>query len=271
MTGIRSVTIASDFTFSRHSHDEFGLGLITEGAHQSDSGHGRVEANCGDLITVSPSEIHDGAPVGRRNRSWTMLYFEPSIVAAACSDEVQFGTSDTDLEFIRPVVVDLAMRRRFINLLQLLHSEECPDQLELEEAISDTFVPIIRLRSQKDRLSSARVNTVIDRMKDDLALTPTLAELAEIAGVSRFQLIRAVERATGFTPFALLRQIRLDRARRLILAGHSIADAAVSAGFSDQSHLTRTFRSAYALTPGMFRASLANGVATTFKTAGCRQ
>lgn len=265
------MTIASDFTFSRHSHDEFGLGLITEGAHQSESGQGRVEAICGDLITVSPGEIHDGAPIGGSIRSWTMVYVEPSIIAAACSDEVHFGTSDMELEFLRPVIADVEMRRRFINLHRLLQSQECPDQFELEEAISNTFVSIIRLRSQKERPSSARVNMVIDRMKDDPALTPTLADLAEIAGVSRFQLIRAVERATGFTPFALLRQIRLDRARRLILAGHPIADAAVSAGFSDQSHLTRTFRSAYALTPGVFRASLANGVATTFKTEGCRR
>ena len=47
---------------------------------------------------------------------------------------------------------------------------------------------------------------------------------------------------------------RLDRARSLLRAGHSLVDAALACGFADQSHLTRQFRSAYGLTPGRWRA-----------------
>ena len=43
---------------------------------------------------------------------------------------------------------------------------------------------------------------------------------------------------------------RLDAVRRMLIAGTPLADAAVGAGFADQSHMTRHFSKAYGLTPG---------------------
>ena len=41
----------------------------------------------------------------------------------------------------------------------------------------------------------------------------------------------------------------MDTARRLMLHGLSLADAAASAGFADQSHMTRHFSKTYGHTP----------------------
>ena len=54
------------------------------------------------------------------------------------------------------------------------------------------------------------------------------------------------------SPHAYLIQLRLEKARQLISKGKSIADAALLAGFSDQSHLTRSFKKRYGLTPGRY-------------------
>jgi len=54
------------------------------------------------------------------------------------------------------------------------------------------------------------------------------------------------------SPHAYPTQLRLKRARELIDGGQSIADAALLAGFSDQSHLTRRFKKSYVLTPGLY-------------------
>ena len=47
-------------------------------------------------------------------------------------------------------------------------------------------------------------------------------------------------------------QLRVQRARQLIEGGTPIATAAVAAGFSDQSHLTRRFKRTLGITPGVF-------------------
>ena len=66
--------------FGRHTHDEFGIGLVTAGAQRSWSGRGTVEAFAGNLITVNPGEVHDGAPIGE-SRSWRMIYMSQAMIA----------------------------------------------------------------------------------------------------------------------------------------------------------------------------------------------
>lgn len=254
--GIRGVVITSDYTFSRHSHDEFGVGVITAGGHRSDSGCGTVEAKQADVITVSPGEIHDGAPMGRRSRSWTMLYLEPWLIASVTKDEDRLGTKDSETEFKAPVISDRKAGWRVQRFWNLIQSSSAVAEGETEEALSDMIVPLLRLRSRREPPTMIGLAQAIERIRDNAPSAPTLEELAKIADVSRFQLIRAVKRKTGFTPFALLRQTRLDLARRAILSGCTICEAATEAGFSDQSHLTRAFRAAYGVTPGALSASV---------------
>lgn len=79
LPGVEMIAITSARSFPRHSHDQFGVGLMTSGAHASWSGRGAVEAERGDVIAVNPNEIHDGAPIGEA-RSWEMIFVEPASV-----------------------------------------------------------------------------------------------------------------------------------------------------------------------------------------------
>jgi quercetin dioxygenase-like cupin family protein len=83
---IHAVEAHSGQSFSRHTHEQFGIGLVTQGAQKSFSGCGMVEAGAGDLITVNPNEVHDGMPLGDAGRSWKMLYLEPALAAELLRD-----------------------------------------------------------------------------------------------------------------------------------------------------------------------------------------
>jgi AraC-like DNA-binding protein len=96
---------------------------------------------------------------------------------------------------------------------------------------------------------------VRERLVDDLQRTPSLAELATLAGVSRFQLLRRFEEAHGAPPHAWLLSQRAERARAAIRAGTPLAQAAADCGFSDQSHMTRVFVRQYGVTPGAWRGA----------------
>ncbi len=81
LAGTIAVEATRARTFGRHSHDTYGFGVIDGGAQRSSSGRGPVEAGAGDVITVNPGEVHDGAPIGDGPRTWRMLYAEPGVLA----------------------------------------------------------------------------------------------------------------------------------------------------------------------------------------------
>jgi len=91
---------------------------------------------------------------------------------------------------------------------------------------------------------------------DDMAGAVPVAELAEAVGVHRVHLARTFRDHVGVPVTAYARQLRLDAARREMARGVPLARVAVRAGFVDQSHLTRTMKSAWGLTPGALRRSL---------------
>jgi AraC-like DNA-binding protein len=81
--------------------------------------------------------------------------------------------------------------------------------------------------------------------------------LAALSGVSRFQLLRGFAREIGITPHAYLVQRRVLLARRFLADGQTPAQAAVRAGFADQSHMTRAFVRQLGVTPSRYRAAVA--------------
>lgn len=89
-------------------------------------------------------------------------------------------------------------------------------------------------------------------MDDDPTAPWSLAQLADAASLSRYQLVRQFAQATGLTPHAYLLQRRLQLARHLMGAGTPLADVAAASGFADQSHLTRLFTRSFGITPGAY-------------------
>lgn len=93
-------------------------------------------------------------------------------------------------------------------------------------------------------------------MIDDMPEKPfKLADLAVEAGMSRFRFLRSFAHANGLTPHSYLLQRRIHLARRLLAKGTAPAEVAFASGFSDQSHLNRTFIRHFGVTPAAYRTA----------------
>lgn len=132
------------------------------------------------------------------------------------------------------------------------------DQLLIDELIVLLFSRIEMLQFEKVRChrfsdnSRDRLKNIVEFMQAKFSEDISLDNLAEIAMCTSYHLIRLFRNKVGMSPHAYLVQLRLEKARELIDRGQSIADAALLAGFSDQSHLTRKFKKRYGLTPGLY-------------------
>jgi AraC family transcriptional regulator len=87
--------------------------------------------------------------------------------------------------------------------------------------------------------------------------TLTHDEIATLVGVHPVHLATVFRRAFGCTIGEYVRRLRVERAAgQISSSSRSLAEIACAAGFADQSHFSKVFRSQTGMTPGRFRASL---------------
>ena len=85
----------------------------------------------------------------------------------------------------------------------------------------------------------------------------SLTDLATAVGVHPATLARGFRKAYGCSVGAYLRRLRVARAaRRLAESDAPLAEIALSAGFSDQSHFSNVFRRETGLSPSAFRRAV---------------
>ncbi|WP_430440155.1 AraC family transcriptional regulator [Shinella sp.] len=252
LDGIEAVFADSRHTFARHTHETYGIGLIERGAQKSASGRGLVEAAAGNTITVNPGEVHDGAPIGGAARAWHMLYLQPALVQAAAEDIFEGRPRE---EFYAPVLEDGRIAGLLSRLLTLL-LDASAGALGREEQLLLLLAAVLREQAPRQDGPTA-IGRARDRLDGDPASAVTLENLASECGLGRFRLVRDFARLTGLTPHAYLLQRRTELARRLIASGTPLAEAAIAAGFADQSHMTRNFTRRYGYTPGTYLAARA--------------
>ena len=254
--GIEAVEAATDWQFPRHWHEHYGIGVIEQGAQRSASGRGPVEAGAGDVITVNPGEVHDGTPIGDAGRSWRMLYLCPRLVAEIVADVWRDGAGD--YEFAAPVERHAGLAALTRRVFAAATASVPGARLAADIGLVDLLASISHGRrpvavGQAATVAIKRARAFIDAAPEsDIRLD----DLAEVSGLSRFQVVRGFSGSIGMTPHAYQIQRRLQLARSLIANGTGLAEAALASGFHDQSHLTRHFTRTFGLTPGRFARAL---------------
>ena len=255
--GVHATEIDSARHYSRHWHTTYGFGLIDEGAHRSASARGAVDAYEGDIVCTNPGEVHDGRPLGSPSRRWRTVYLEPQVMAGMADEP------DLNVRFDQPAFSDPKMRRALQTLLAHLGrwsrgtgNRSASAALACEEALAQACGLMLRDHSTAMKAPAdgeVDLSAVCERLADAPLEAPTLSELALLAGIGKFQLLRRFRKVYGTTPHDWLLQRRADRARGLIRQGLALAEVAASTGFADQSHMTRVFVQRFGFTPGAWK------------------
>jgi AraC-like DNA-binding protein len=260
LRGVRSTETLSGQHFGRHWHDAYGFGILEAGAQRSASGRGRVDAFAGQVITTNPGEVHDGAPLGGTTRQWRILSVDVDVFSALIEHNGAAG--EITLPVIDDPILYDALRRLFRRLesWKARSGNGTTEALACEESLVEAAAQLMA------RHGTARVRTAApspdlrqlrDRLADELFDPPSLADMAAMTGLSRYQVLRRFEKTYGLPPHAWLLSRRAEYALRLIRRGETLAEAAMASGFSDQSHMTRVFVRHHGFTPGAWRKAAA--------------
>lgn len=104
------------------------------------------------------------------------------------------------------------------------------------------------------KLCHAKMRRVLEYISAHLPDEITLADLGQVAGVSKFHFARMFTRAIGVPPCQYISRMRLEAAMAEVAAGKSpLAQISLNARFSSQASFTRAFRRATGMTPGEYR------------------
>jgi AraC-like DNA-binding protein len=243
--------------FSRHMHECYAFGVVEQGVQAYYYRGDNHTAAPGSIVNCLPGEVHTGHAATETGWTYRMFYLSTDILKAVGTDIA--GKQCDFLFFPQTVIQDADLARRLNYLHRTLEASPA-SRLEHQSRLLTTIAAlIIRHADDPPRLSRIgdesepvrRVRELIDgRFYENVSLD----ELAAVAHLSPFYLVRVFTNEVGLPPHAYLTQTRVMRACRLLRAGVPIAQAAVDVGFVDQSHLHRHFRRIMGMTPGTYQA-----------------
>ncbi|MET9482627.1 AraC family transcriptional regulator [Streptomyces sp. NPDC006638] len=240
-------------TFLRHTHETFVIAAITEGVEIFHHGGGDQYAGPGSLALVNPDTPHTGHAKDPEGWQYGAVYPSADVVAAIAAETTTIrGTPG----FTAPVFDD-PYTVRLVH--QVLRAADEGNALAADTLLRVAVTRLLRLnggtlRQRRVRGAgagiAARARAVLEeRMADP----PSLGRLAADLGTGQFALLRAFRDTYGLPPHTWLTDARVRRARRLLDAGSTPAEAAVAVGFSDQPHLNRHFTRIVGVPPGAYR------------------
>ena len=85
------------------------------------------------------------------------------------------------------------------------------------------------------------------------ALPLTLEQLAQSCGMNKSAFRRVYTNVYGESPISHLLDLRINKAKELLLIGSSLEETAASTGFKDVNYFIRYFKKKTGMTPGRFR------------------
>jgi AraC-like DNA-binding protein len=242
--------------FARHSHDGFAVGVIEDGVLEFTYRREKLAATPGRISLVNPDEPHDGHSATQTGWTHRMFYLEPKVLEQAAE---QLRDKPVSLPFFQKGVIDDHDLATEIHALHIELSDMLLGRMEMESKMlhmlarfikrhADRSYPVLKIGAEHRAVSTLK-KMIEDLYFEDLSLQDYSNEV----GLSPFHLIRVFKAQTGLTPHKYLCQIRVRRAEEMIKNGMPLVDAALNAGFVDQSHMNRHFKGIVGLSPGIYR------------------
>jgi AraC-like DNA-binding protein len=123
-------------------------------------------------------------------------------------------------------------------------------------------------RADTVEANQTSVERAIRHMKEHFEEPLDLDEIARIAAVSKFHLVRVFDEVTGTTPHHFLACLRMQRAKKLLLSSESsVTDICMEVGYTSLGSFSKTFSELVGVSPQEFRAMPKRLTAKQFATA----
>jgi len=255
--------------FPRHLHSTYVVQLVEDGADDFTCNGESFRAGPGCVVVINPLVVHTGRPAAGKPLCYRSLYPSRRLVERIAR---RLGDGDEGYPlFGGPVIDDPRLADELAAAHRALEAD--PGGAAAGRLVLPFFARLIREHAvgppcRRDAGgANAAVTSAVRFLSEHVTEPVQLAQLAAVAGRSRFHLNRCFRQQMGLPPHEYHLSLRVELARRRLRDGVAPALVAQEAGFVDQSHLTRWFKRFVGVTPGPY-ARDRNGVQDAARAAG---
>ena len=244
-----------DQGFPEHFHTYYVIGTMDRGSREVTIAGETRRVAPGELVFFQPGEPHACRPVGEERLDWRGLHVPQEVMERAA--EAVTGRRFAP-HFTPPVLPGSELTSLFREVWELAAGEQ--GELRREEAFLLLVGRLLERCGGCPRPPEEvrpEVRAVCDYLEGHCDRRITLEQISALAGLSKYHLLRCFTRQKGITPYRYLETVRVNRARALLEQGAAPLDAALRAGFADQSHFNHFFKILTGLTPSQYRAVFA--------------
>lgn len=261
-----------------HGHDFVELVYVVNGEGRHHFEGNEFEIRAGDVFIINPGEVHTyGFQPGQQIEIINCL-FQPTLIRDTLLRELEISQS-MDYFYVHPFLDETERFNHRLNLqgpqassvLALLESMllelngRLPGystvirvkMIELLILLSRYYSflqqPELTRKGGESQVKALRIKGYLERNFDQKI---SLAQLADTFNISVRQLNRLIKQHTGASVLDLLHQIRVERAKLLLVTtDDKVISVATAVGYEDPAFFSRLFTRLVGCSPGKYRES----------------
>lgn len=233
------------FKLAWHSHEMAAFALTLQGSSTEAFAGNRFERTESGIVLRPAGERHSDT-FGAQGAKCFLIEFRPS-----WNNEIpQFGQTLHRPSLHPPGAITRLAQRAYAEWLE----NDAASKIGVQALVLEMVANLVREGAHCRSNPPAWLRRIKQRLDDDVSETPSLTELAAVAGVHPTHLARHFRQHYGASIGEYVRARRVDAATQLLQQNRlSLTEIALAVGFSHHAHFTTVFKRLIGMTPSEFR------------------
>jgi AraC-like DNA-binding protein len=243
--GVELRSALSDGRIAPHFHDGYAIALLTRGRQVMRTGSAEAFVDTGFVQLHAPFVAHSNFPVDDNGFGFAQLELSSTALEALDDGRRRFPA--------RNLVIDRALfNMMWASFGAFTDGDALAFDFKMATVLAFLTAGDVADANPAHAIGAEHLGPVRDFLHAHFDRTIRATELCALSGLSRGYLSRAFAGRFGVPPHEYVLQLRVARVKRMLIDGAPLADAAVRAGFSDQSQMTRHFVRITRMTPKQY-------------------
>ncbi len=227
-----------------HLHEELTITAFKEGSLNISFNDSSKILNPNEIAIINSNIIHNATLNSKSVKNGYVLYMAKNYL-----ESLNLGIS-LDYVFLQD------NKNSFISLCEVLLAEDI-SLLEKEELFIEFCLSTFSLKEEIKQVEKNSLSIKIKNYLDENFLEDIILEdISKEFNITVVHLIRVFKKEFGLAIHSYIINKKVHRAKELLNSKLPIIEVALQSGFFDQSHLNRSFKRVFQLTPKEFQKNI---------------